>query len=69
MTYNMDCPEGHRLLHLEVVCTSCLVPRLEPVRDDALYRVAMYVFLSQGGDDYDVIRDEKVEELNTGTLI
>ncbi|XP_043203015.1 snake venom 5'-nucleotidase-like [Amphibalanus amphitrite] len=68
VTYNMDCPEGMRLLHLEIVCTDCLVPRLEPVRAESTYRVVMSTFLSGGGDGYNVISDDKIDELDTGLL-
>ncbi|XP_043226693.1 snake venom 5'-nucleotidase-like [Amphibalanus amphitrite] len=68
VTYNMDCPLGIRLLHLEIVCTDCLVPRLEPVRAENTYRVLMSNYLTGAGDGYDIIRDNKIEELNTGLL-
>ncbi|KAF0301226.1 5'-nucleotidase [Amphibalanus amphitrite] len=64
VTYDLECPVGSRVRRLEVTCTFCLVPRLELVQDDAEYRIAMPNFLSKGGDGYDVIRDNKVAELN-----
>ena len=66
VTYNMECPEGSRVLHLEIVCTECLVPHLEPVQDNGVYRVIMSEFLAQGGDGYHVINDNKIDEVDTG---
>ena len=69
MTYNLDYPLGAQVRRLEIVCTDCLVPRLEPVQDDEEYRIVMPRFISNGGDGFDVIRDNKIAELNAGKFV
>ena len=64
MTFDLDCPVGARVRGLEILCSACLVPQLEPVQQGAQYRVAMPRFISRGGDGYDVIRDNKLAEIN-----
>jgi len=47
--YDLSKPEGQRILLLTVDG--------EPVRDEAVYRVAMNSFLAGGGDNFTVFRE------------
>ncbi|XP_050733908.1 snake venom 5'-nucleotidase-like [Eriocheir sinensis] len=68
VVYDLNLPPGSRVVRLQARCLECVVPGLEDVKDDEVYRVAMPSFLANGGDGYTVIRDNKINHHLTGLL-
>ncbi|XP_037077649.1 5'-nucleotidase-like isoform X2 [Pollicipes pollicipes] len=64
--YDLSKPLGSRVQRLEIACSQCSVPKLEPVLRSRQYRVAMPGFLAGGGDGYDMFDKEKLYHLRTG---
>ncbi|KAF1377005.1 hypothetical protein PFLUV_G00217400 [Perca fluviatilis] len=59
--FDLSKPEGHRVKSLSILCTKCRVPRYEPVQDETVYSVVLPSFLVTGGDEFSMIRDEKLK--------
>ncbi|XP_043208332.1 5'-nucleotidase-like [Amphibalanus amphitrite] len=68
VTYDLSRPTGSRIVSLEVLCANCTVPKLEPVVDNVLYRVAVPKFIAEGGDGFKMIREEKLAQVDIGAL-
>ena len=66
VVYNLVRPVGSRVSSLQILCSNCSVPVMEPVRDELWYRVAMPDFLADGGDGFTMLRDEKLAKINLG---
>ncbi len=57
VTYNLDRPEGSRVLDLQVLCNKCSVPRFVPIEDDVSYQFILPTYLVKGGDGYTMVKD------------
>ncbi|CAH1776835.1 unnamed protein product [Owenia fusiformis] len=68
VVYDVSKPPGSRVETLEVLCTECKEPMLEPVDDNKIYNVIMPAYVANGGDGYFVIRDNKLDHRNLGIL-
>ncbi|ROT60904.1 hypothetical protein C7M84_021432 [Penaeus vannamei] len=68
VVYDLNLPVGQRVVRLQARCVSCRVPEMKDVKEDEVYQVAMPSYLANGGDGYEVIRDNKVEHHLTGLL-
>ncbi|CAH1776836.1 unnamed protein product [Owenia fusiformis] len=68
VVYDVSKPPGSRVETLEVLCTECREPMLEPVDDNKIYNVIMPAYVANGGDGYFVIRDNKLDHRNLGIL-
>lgn len=58
VVYDLSRTPGNRVVSLDVLCTQCRVPRYEPLRDDDNYKVVLPNFLANGGDGFQMLRDE-----------
>lgn len=47
-TYNLERPEGERLIEILLRCARCRIPEFLPVEPESWYTVAMPSFLSSG---------------------
>ncbi|XP_038616945.1 5'-nucleotidase [Tachyglossus aculeatus] len=56
--YALSRPPWQRVAKIEVLCTKCRVPRYEPLKLDVVYKVVLPSFLAQGGDSFQMIKDE-----------
>ncbi|KAB1275416.1 5'-nucleotidase [Camelus dromedarius] len=52
---------GDRVVKLDVLCTQCRVPTYEPLRMDEVYKVILTSFLANGGDGFQMIKDEALK--------
>ncbi|KAJ8008908.1 hypothetical protein DPEC_G00083310 [Dallia pectoralis] len=59
--YDMTRPSGERATSIHVLCASCRVPRYQPLDLDGVYKVVMTSYIAEGGDNYTMIRDEKLK--------
>ena len=69
VTYDLGRPVGRRVRRLEILCSNCSVPQLEPVLDDQPYRVVVPRFIVGGGDGFTMLRDEKLAVVDIGELV
>lgn len=60
MQFDVSRAPGSRVRSLQILCTSCRVPRYRPVEDAEVYAVAVPGYLVSGGDGYAVIADEMI---------
>lgn len=58
MVYDLSRKPGDRVVKLDVLCTQCRVPSYEPLRMDEIYKVILPSFLANGGDGFQMIKDE-----------
>lgn len=58
--YDFTRPAGKRIESVQVLCTDCSIPKFVPLTDDVTYRVITVNFLADGGDKFDMIKDELV---------
>ncbi|XP_042861628.1 LOW QUALITY PROTEIN: 5'-nucleotidase-like [Penaeus japonicus] len=68
VVYDLNLPVGQRVVRLQARCVSCRVPEMQDVKADQIYQIAMPSYLANGGDGYEIIRDNKVEHHLTGLL-
>ncbi|XP_059178705.1 5'-nucleotidase-like isoform X2 [Physella acuta] len=68
VTYNMDRPVGQRVHELLVTCTQCDIPRLENVQVDKHYKILATNFIINGGDGYDVLKNNIISRIYLGDL-
>jgi len=66
--YSVSRPVGQRVASLSVLCTRCRVPKYEPVDPDREYRVVVTSYIAEGGDGYDMLRDENLRH-DTGEWV
>lgn len=55
MTYDLSRPPSQRVVDVRVRCANCPIPVYEALDTEAIYRVVMQSFLSEGGDGYTMI--------------
>ncbi|XP_004605694.1 5'-nucleotidase [Sorex araneus] len=58
VVYDLSRNPGDRVVSLDVLCTQCRVPRYEPLREDGVYKVVLPSFLANGGDGFQMLRDD-----------
>ncbi|XP_007077001.2 5'-nucleotidase [Panthera tigris] len=58
VVYDLSRKPGDRVVKLDVLCTQCRVPSYEPLRMDEIYKVILPSFLANGGDGFQMIKDE-----------
>ncbi|XP_034847156.1 5'-nucleotidase isoform X2 [Mirounga angustirostris] len=58
VVYDLSRKPGNRVVKLDVLCTECRVPSYEPLRMDKTYKVVLPSFLANGGDGFQMIKDE-----------
>lgn len=56
--YDLSRKPGDRVVKLDVLCTQCRVPSYEPLQMDKTYKVVLPSFLANGGDGFQMIKDE-----------
>lgn len=61
MVYDLSRKPGDRVVTLDVLCTQCRVPSYEPLKMDEVYKVILSNFLANGGDGYQMIKDEMLQ--------
>lgn len=66
--YNLQNPEGQRIVDVRVVCSECEVPKYLPLNNDKFYDIVLSNFLLNGGDGYTMIRDNAVQKHVVGIL-
>ncbi|XP_029903579.1 5'-nucleotidase-like [Myripristis murdjan] len=59
--FDLSRPPYQRLRSLSALCTTCRVPRYEPVQDDGVYRVVLPSYLVDGGDGFTMLKDEHLK--------
>lgn len=69
MKYNLQNPEGQRIVDVKVVCSECEVPEYLPLDNDKLYDIVLSNFILNGGDGYTMIRDNFVQKHVVGECI
>lgn len=69
MKYNLQKPEGQRVVELKVICSECDVPEFVPLDNDKLYDIVLSNFLLTGGDGYKMIRDYAIQKHVVGEAI
>ncbi|XP_054425650.1 5'-nucleotidase [Pteronotus mesoamericanus] len=65
VVYDLSRNPGDRVVKLDVLCTRCRVPSYEPLRTDEVYNVVLPNFLANGGDGYQMIKEEVLQH-NSG---
>nr|XP_008530440.1 PREDICTED: 5'-nucleotidase [Equus przewalskii] len=58
VVYDLSRKPGDRVVKLDVLCTQCRVPHYEPLRMDKVYKLILPNFLANGGDGFQMIKDE-----------
>ncbi|XP_027459238.2 5'-nucleotidase [Zalophus californianus] len=58
VVYDLSRKPGNRVVKLDVLCTQCQVPSYEPLQMDKTYKVVLPSFLANGGDGFQMIKDE-----------
>lgn len=69
MKYNLQNPEGQRIVDVKVVCSECEVPEYLPLDNDKFYDIVLSNYLLNGGDGYTMIRDNAVQKHVVGEYI
>lgn len=59
--FDLSQPPHMRLTSVSILCTECRVPRYEPLKDEKVYKLAMPSYIADGGDDYSMIKEEKLK--------
>ncbi|XP_005073717.1 5'-nucleotidase [Mesocricetus auratus] len=58
VVYDLTRKPGNRVVQLDVLCTKCRVPSYEPLEMDKVYKVILPNYLANGGDGFQMIKDE-----------
>ncbi|XP_023060990.1 5'-nucleotidase [Piliocolobus tephrosceles] len=58
VVYDLSRKPGDRVVKLDVLCTKCRVPSYDPLKMDEIYKVILPNFLANGGDGFQMIKDE-----------
>ncbi|PNJ51798.1 NT5E isoform 4, partial [Pongo abelii] len=58
VVYDLSRKPGDRVVKLDVLCTKCRVPSYDPLKMDEVYKVILPNFLANGGDGFQMIKDE-----------
>nr|AGJ90350.1 apyrase [Ornithodoros moubata] len=61
--YDLKKPANKRVVYLRILCTQCVVPRYEVVKNNQTYKIATTSYIANGGDgfefDKEVIKETK----------
>ncbi|XP_078332927.1 snake venom 5'-nucleotidase-like isoform X1 [Crassostrea virginica] len=66
--FNLQKPEGQRIVDVKVICSECEVPEFKPLENERLYDIVLSNFLLNGGDGYTMIRDNAKQKHVVGIL-
>ncbi|XP_061195055.1 snake venom 5'-nucleotidase-like [Saccostrea echinata] len=66
--YNLQKPEGQRVVDVKVLCSECEVPEFVSLKDEKLYDIVLSNFLLNGGDGYTMIKDNAIQKHVVGIL-
>lgn len=58
VVYDLTRKPWDRVVQLDVLCTMCRVPSYEPLKMDTVYKVILPSYLVNGGDGFQMIKDE-----------
>lgn len=58
VVYDISRKPWDRVVQLKVLCTKCRVPIYEPLEMDKVYKVVLPSYLVNGGDGFQMIKDE-----------
>lgn len=58
VVYDLTRKPWDRVVQLDVLCTMCRVPSYEPLKMDKVYKVILPSYLVNGGDGFQMIKDE-----------
>lgn len=58
VVYDINRKPWNRVVQIEVLCTKCRVPIYEPLEMDKVYKVTLPSYLANGGDGFQMIKDE-----------
>lgn len=58
VVYDISRKPWDRVVQLKVLCTKCRVPIYEPLEMDKVYKVTLPSYLVNGGDGFQMIKDE-----------
>ncbi|XP_006892195.1 PREDICTED: 5'-nucleotidase [Elephantulus edwardii] len=58
VVYDLSQTPGNRVVSIDVLCTKCRVPTYEPLKMDEVYKVILPSFLANGGDSFQMIKNE-----------
>jgi 5'-nucleotidase len=67
--YDVNKPNGNRVVKALARCGECRVPKYEPVEPNKSYNVIMPAFIANGGDGYTVLKKNNKEGEEMGTFI
>ncbi|XP_041352276.1 5'-nucleotidase-like [Gigantopelta aegis] len=68
VVYDVSKPPQHRVVEVKVRCTKCDVPQFEPLNLTQIYDIILPDFTANGGDDYTVIKKNKIDTPKTGYM-
>ncbi|XP_050438990.1 protein 5NUC-like [Adelges cooleyi] len=66
VTYDMKQTEGSRVRSVAVRCADCRTPLYEPLLPERKYKVILSKYVANGGDLYNMIRDDKIDSEDLG---
>ncbi|CAG9862150.1 unnamed protein product [Phyllotreta striolata] len=73
LAYDLSKPLGERVVSIKVRCADCTTPAYEDLDQNKSYNVVMPSFLSQGGDNYvmfkDQLRNKRVGPIDVDILV
>ncbi|KAM6184704.1 5'-nucleotidase [Rhynchocyon petersi] len=58
VVYDLSQKPGNRVVSIHVLCTKCRVPTYELLKLDEVYKVILPSFLANGGDSFQMIKNE-----------
>ncbi|XP_051853317.1 5'-nucleotidase [Antechinus flavipes] len=61
VVYDLKQSPWQRVISLDVLCTKCRVPTYVPLQMDEVYKLVLPSFLAEGGDGFQMIRDESLK--------
>lgn len=64
--YDLKAPQGSRVVGISVLCTDCDVPAYEQLNEEKEYNIVLNAFLSEGGDDYGMLKNESISRRSIG---
>ena len=68
VTFDLKRPVGQRVVKVETKCTSCVVPRFEPLKKEGVYQAIMRDYVIDGGNGYTMIKKHMLKKHNIGKL-
>jgi len=60
VTYDKKNAVGSRVKSATIRCSECKLPSYEPINPDKKYTLLMSKYVANGGDRYDMIKDESI---------